>query len=90
MAAGSGEVSTTRFWGILSNFCLISFFDPSTPSMRKGRNRGEKNGGEKNTSLAAKGALAHRLQRRTAYKIQKGRQGLMSTSRFLGLLSNFR
>ena len=28
-----------------------------------------------NTSLAAKGALANRLQRRTAYKIQNGRQG---------------
>ena len=28
-----------------------------------------------NTSLAAKGALAHRLQRRTACKIQNGCQG---------------
>ena len=28
-----------------------------------------------NTSLAAKGALAHRLQRHTACKIQNGRQG---------------
>ena len=28
-----------------------------------------------NTSLAAQGALAHRLQRRTACKIQNGRQG---------------
>ena len=28
-----------------------------------------------NTSLAAKGALAHRLQLRTACKIQNGRQG---------------
>ena len=28
-----------------------------------------------NTSLAAKGALAHHLQRRTAFKIQCGRQG---------------
>ena len=28
-----------------------------------------------NTSLAAKGALTHRLQRCTAYKIQNGRQG---------------
>ena len=28
-----------------------------------------------NTSLAAKGALAHRLQRRTSCKIQNGRQG---------------
>ena len=28
-----------------------------------------------NTSLAEKGALAHRLQRRTACKIQNGRQG---------------
>ena len=30
----------------------------------------------KNTSLAAKGALAHRLQRHTACKIQNGRWGL--------------
>ena len=30
---------------------------------------------KKNTSLAAKGALAYRLQRRTACKIQNGRQG---------------
>ena len=53
----------------------------------------------KNTSLAAKGALAHRLQRRTACKIQNGRQGApkwrtgsgkVSTPRFLGVLSNFR
>ena len=29
-----------------------------------------------NTSLAAKGALAHRLQRRTACKIQNGQQGM--------------
>ena len=29
----------------------------------------------KNTSLAARGALAHRLQRRTACLIQNGRQG---------------
>ena len=52
-----------------------------------------------NTSLAAKGALAHRLQRRTAWKIQIGRQGASKwptgsgkvfTPRFLGILSNFR
>ena len=52
-----------------------------------------------NTSLAAKGVLAHCLQRRTACKIQNGRQGApkwrtgfgkMSTPRFLGVLSNFR
>ena len=51
-----------------------------------------------NPSLAAKGALAHRLQRRTALKIQNGRQGApkwrtgsgkVSTPRFLGVLSNF-
>ena len=55
--------------------------------------------GSKNTSLAAKGALAHRLQRRTACKTQNGRQGApkwrtgsgkVSTPRFLGVLSNFR
>ena len=44
-----------------------------------------------NTSLAEKGALAHRLQRRTACKIQYGRKGLTgSTDRFLGIRSNFR
>ena len=52
-----------------------------------------------NTSLAAKGALAHRLQRRTTCKIQYGRQGApkwpmgsgkVSPPRFLGILSNFR
>ena len=52
-----------------------------------------------NTSLAAPGALAHRLQRRTACKIQNGRQlapkwprgsGQVSTPRFWGILSNFR
>ena len=51
------------------------------------------------TSLAAPGALAHRLQRRTACKIQNGRQwapkwptgsGKVYTPRFLGILSNFR
>ena len=54
---------------------------------------------KENTSLAAKGALANRLQRRTACKIQNGRQGApkwlrgsgkVSTPRFLGVLSNFR
>ena len=54
---------------------------------------------EENTSLAAKGALANRLQRHTACKIQNGRQGApkwqrgsgkVSTPRFLGVLSNFR
>ena len=53
---------------------------------------------KKNTSLAAKGALANRLQRRTTCKIQNGRQGApkwqrgsgkVSTPRFLGVLSNF-
>ena len=52
----------------------------------------------KNTSLVAKGALANRLQRRTACKIQNGRQGApkwqrgsgkVSTPRVLGVLSNF-
>ena len=52
-----------------------------------------------NTSLAAKGALANRLQRRTACKIQNGSQGapkwqrgseMVSTLRFLGVPVNFR
>jgi len=71
--------------------------------MRKCRD-GEKKTGKKektdeNTSLAAKGALANRLQRRTACKIQNGRQGApkwqrgsgkVSTPRFLGVPVNFR
>merc|ERR1712115_146280 len=77
----------------------------STPSMRKGCDGGKTGGGEektgkkeKNTSLAAKGALANRLQRRTACKIQNGRQGApkwqrgsgkVSTTRFLGVPVNF-
>ena len=53
----------------------------------------------RNTSLAAPGALAHRLQRRTACKIQNGRQGAPkwptgsgkgSNPRLLAILSNFR
>ena len=52
-----------------------------------------------NTSLAALAALAHRLQRHTVCIIQNGRQwapkwpmgsGKVSSSRFLGVLSNFR
>ena len=39
--------STPWFLGVLSNFCWISFFDPSTSFMRKGRNRGKKMGGKK-------------------------------------------
>ena len=35
----------------------------------------ELSGKVNNTSLVAKGVLAHRLQRRTACKIQNGRQG---------------
>ena len=51
-----------------------------------------------NSSLAANGALAHRLQYRTACKMQNGHQGApkwrtgsgkVSTTRFLGVLSNF-
>ena len=50
-----------------------------------------------NTSLTAKGALAHYLQRRTACKIQNVRQGALkwptgsekvSTPRFFGAPSN--
>ena len=38
-------------------------------------NKSQEKDKKENTSLAAKGALAHRLQRRTAFKIQNGRQG---------------
>ena len=52
-----------------------------------------------NTSLGVPGALAHRLQRGTACKIQNGRQGApkwqrwsgkVSTPRFLGVPVTFR
>ena len=46
-----------------------------------------------NNSLAVKGALAHRLQFRTACKIQYGRQGSQNgrwgLKSFLGILSDF-
>ena len=42
--------------------------------MRKGDDGGEK---RENTSLAEPGALAHRLQRRTAFKIKIGRRTMM-------------
>ena len=46
MPMGSGKVSTHRFWR--SNQLLQNkFFDLSTPSMRKGRDGGEKKMGEK-------------------------------------------
>ena len=41
----------------------------------KGSENNEINKIIKNTSLVAKGALAHRQQRRTACKIQNGHQG---------------
>ena len=62
-------------------------------------NKSQEKDKKENTSLAAKGALAHRLQRRTAFKIQNGRleapkwpteSAKVSTLRFLGILSNFR
>ena len=80
------------FLGAFVNFHLDKFFDPNGPSMRRVDNR-------ENTSLAAKGALANRLQRRTACKIQNGRQGApkwqrgsgkVSSPRFLGVPVNFR
>ena len=43
-----------------------------------------------NTSLAAKGALAHRLKCRTALKIKMAdRVGKVFTKRLLGVLTNF-
>ena len=67
--------------------------------MRKVDDGKRKEKKEKNTSLAAKGALANRLQRRNACKIQNGRQGAPkwptgsgkgSTPRFWGAPVNFR
>ena len=42
-----------------------------------------------NTSLAAKGTLANRLQRRTACKIQNGHQGAPKWQRGSGSLNKF-
>ena len=52
-----------QVFGRSRQLSLNKFFDPTTPSMRKGCD-GEKR--KENTSLAAPGALAHRLQRRNA------------------------
>ena len=78
-------------FGRSKHLSLNKFFNSNTPSMRKGRDREKKMG--KNPSLAAKGALAHRLQRRTACqwapKWPTG-SGKVSTPRFWGAPVNFR
>ena len=54
-------MGSRKVFGRSGQLLLNKFFDPSTPSMRKGRDGGKnkKNGGGKkeNTSLAAKGAF---------------------------------
>ena len=71
-------------------------FDLNTPSMRKSCDKEKKTRKEKklvNTSLAAKGPLAYRLQNPKwppgAPKWPTG-SGKVSTPRFLGVLSHFR
>ena len=96
----SGNGGTHRFLGAPIQFCK-KFVDGNTSSLRKVDNREMEyeNKGRKgiNTSLAAKGALAHCLQRCTAFNIKNGCQGALkcwtgsgkvSTPRFLGVLSN--
>ena len=77
------------FAGRSRKLLLNKFFDSGTPSMRKVDDRG------KNTSLAAKGALANSLQCLQNPKFLPGGpkwptgSGKVTTPRFLGVLSNF-
>ena len=48
-------------FGHYHQLLINKYFDPTAPSMRKGRDKEKK----KNTSLAALGTFSHRLQRRT-------------------------
>ena len=97
------QKSTILQLGVDFSWTLKYVDTPSSPSMTNLPMVCEfkfiRYGGRKNTSLAAKGALANRLQRHTAYKIQNGRQGApkwqrgsgkVSTPRFLGVPVNFR
>ena len=86
-------INVRRASCLLSKYCVINYFQSKNNMISL------KQENMKNTSLAARGALTHRLQRRTACKIQNGRQGApkwqtgsgkVSTPRFLGVLSNFR
>ena len=79
-------INVRRASCLLSKYCVINYFQSKKNMISL------KQENMKNTSLAAPGALTHRLQRRTACKIQNGRQGApkwqrgsgkVSTSRFL-------
>ena len=54
---GSGKMSNPRFLGILNNF-HYKFFDPSTPSMRKGRDGGNRKKKEKTDDYSGHYAIA--------------------------------
>ena len=52
----------------IPNLLKLFYFIVKTPTQRQLNNNSTKVGFDMNTSLAALGALAHRLQRRTARK----------------------
>ena len=86
-------INVRRASCLLSKYYVINYFQSKKNMISL------KQENEKNTSLAAPRSLAHRLQRRTACKIQNGRQGAPkwptgsgkgSNPRLLAILSNFR
>ena len=62
-------INVRRASCLLSKYYVINYFQSKKNMISL------KQENEKNTSLAAPGSLAHRLQRRTACKIQNGHQG---------------
>ena len=86
-------INARRASCLLSKYCVINYFQSKKNMISL------KQENMKNTSLAAPGALAHRLQCVTACKIQNGRQGApkrpmgsgkVPTPSFLGTPTNIR
>ena len=86
-------INVCRASCLLSKYYVINYFQSKKNMISL------KQENMKNTSLAAPGALAHRLQRRSACKTQYGHQGAQkwptrsgkgSNPRFLGAAVNFR
>ena len=86
-------INVCRASCLLSKYYVINYFQSKKNMISL------KQENMKNTSLAAPGALAHQLQRRTTCKIQNGRQGAPkwptgsgkgSNPRLLAISSHFR